>query len=119
MIYISVTLKSSEISDVGNIISALIVCSREHIAPEDIYHYHNMISLRKRILDKHYLIAGKKSKPVKLKININEYATIRYVYNIERNKFISGNMIFFKILIENILNQCDKLSKNYIPVVIS
>lgn len=117
MIYLSAKIKYSQLKEYAIICRIFIKAAQDYLPAEEYYHYYNLKSLLKRIFDKQYSAALKKDKLISFRVNINEFNTLRYMYDHQQEQFFSNNMVYYKILIQGILSELDKKAKNFIPEV--
>lgn len=115
MITLTFKLKKSEISDFSAVINVVRERCIELLSVDQYFHYYNLESLIKKCFDKQYSTLHQVKKDVTLKININEYKSFKYLYEIMFTTFQADNLIYYRVLVQKILDDLHLKEVNLIP----
>lgn len=111
MIYLKIKVKQYQVTEFANVITYFIK-SNDILQADQYFHFFNLKSLFKRLLDKQFNFQPIPSKITTIKININEFETVKFMYSLLSEEFKTEKMNYYDILLTEILGNLDKQSKN-------
>lgn len=114
MIYLKIKVKQYQITEFANIITYFIK-SNDILQADEYYHFYNLKSLFKRLMNKHFTFDQNNVRPVSFKINVNEFETVKFMYSLLSEDFKTIKMNYYDILLIEILGNLDKQAKNLNP----
>jgi hypothetical protein len=100
MISLKIKLSLSELSDLAQIVPVLLTDFEKELTIKNYFHFYNVRSFCKKLIDKMYSSYSPKTKQVALSININEFESLLHLtesreralanyYEIQLNSFLA------------------------------
>jgi len=114
MINLSLTFPRMQFIEFGRAMQMLFTCAN-NLDADEYFHYYNVRSISKKVIDKQYKLVHSHAKKVTMPININEFESVKYVYNSFEDQLQDAALSYNRVLIEEMINTLDQQQKSIVP----
>lgn len=112
MINLNLQLKQSEVTEFYKLVECIFNNTYKLLEACEYYHYYNVRSLVKKIIDKKFNSVTSYRKKIGIKININEFESLKFMYSLNPNILELPETLYYKVFLLDIMANFDKKIKN-------